>query len=191
MPVVRTLATTHPDVHLQILEHEPVECLDLLAADDIDLALTYEFDLAPASFGATLETVPLWEADWGLGVPAGDERVPGTSAQVLGRYRDSDWIVNSRNNSDLDAIRRVASTAGFVPRVVHRADSLELVEDLIVAGLGVGLLPQSRPLADGVRMLPLREPRVALRAYAVARRGRTAWPPLAVVLRSLASPTMQ
>jgi DNA-binding transcriptional LysR family regulator len=187
MPVVRTLAAGHPDVHLQILEHEPSESLDLLAADDIDLALTYEFDLAPATFGATLETVPLWAADWGLGVPAADPPARGTAAEVLGRYRDSDWIVNSRNNSDLEAVRRVASTAGFVPRVVHRADSLELVEDLIVAGLGVGLLPEARPLAAGVRLLPLRDPRVVLRAYAVARPGRTAWPPLALVLRLLAA----
>ena len=95
--------------------------------------------------------------------------------------------MNSRNDSDLEAVRRVASQAGFVPRVVHRADSLELVEDLIVAGLGVGLLPEARPPADGVRLLPLREPRVALRAYAVARRGRTAWPPLALVLRLLSA----
>jgi DNA-binding transcriptional LysR family regulator len=185
MPVVHTLAAEHPDVHLQILEHEPDECLELLAADDIDLALTYEFALAPAGFDATLEAVPLWEADWGLGVPADDPAVPGTSVDVLARYRDSDWIVNSRNNSDLEAVARVASQAGFVPRVVHRADSLELVEDLIVAGLGVGLLPESRALVDGVRLLPLAEPRVTLRAYAVVRRGRTAWPPLALVLRLL------
>ncbi len=185
MPVVRSLAVSHPDVRLQILEHEPAECLDLLAADDIDLALTYDFDLAPASFDATLEPVPLWEADWGLGVPAGDPVVRGRSADVVGHYRDSDWIVNSRNNSDLEGVRRIASQAGFVPRVVHRADSLELVEDLIVAGLGVGLLPQARPLADGVRVLALRDPRVALRAYAVTRRGRTSWPPLALVLRLL------
>ena len=186
MPVLRTLAASHPDVHLQILEHEPDECLDLLAADDIDLALTYEFDPAPASFGATLEAVPLWGADWGLGVPATDAPVSGAAVEVLGRYRDSDWIVNSRNSSDHDVVRRVAATAGFVPRVVHRADSLELVEDLIGAGLGVGLLPEARTLAEGVRLLPLRDPRVVLRAYAVARRGRTAWPPLALVLRLLA-----
>ena len=77
MPVVRNLAVSHPDVRLQILEHEPAECLDLLAADDIDLALTYDFDLAPASFDATLEPVPLWEAEWGLGVPAADPVVRG------------------------------------------------------------------------------------------------------------------
>ena len=49
----------------------------------------------------------------------------------------------------------------------------------------VGLLPEARPPADGVRLLPLREPRVALRAYALARPGRTARPPLALVLRLL------
>jgi DNA-binding transcriptional LysR family regulator len=185
MPVLHVLAADHPDVHLQILEHEPDECLDLLAADDIDLALTYDFDLAPASFDATLETFGLWEAGWGLGVPAADLAVPGPAAAVLDRYRDSDWIVNSRNDADFEALRRVASQAGFDPRVMHRADSLELVEDLIVAGLGVGLLPEARPPADGVRLLSLREPRIALRAYAVARRGRTAWPPLALVLRLL------
>jgi DNA-binding transcriptional LysR family regulator len=190
MPVVHTLAAEHPAVRLQILEHEPDECLEMLAADDIDLALTYEFDLAPVGFGPALEATSLWVADWGLGVPAADQTTgvtaPTASAAVLARYRDSDWIVNSRNNSDLEAVRRVASTAGFVPRVVHRADSLELVEDLIVAGLGVGLLPEARPPAEGVRVLPLRDPRVALRAYAVARRGRTAWPPLALVLGLLA-----
>ena len=58
----------------------------------------------------------------------------------------------------------------------------------IVAGLGVGLLPEARPLADGVRLLTLRDPRIALRAYAVTRRGRSAWPPLAAVLRLLATP---
>jgi len=187
MPVLRVLAAGHPDVHLQILEHEPAECLDLLAGDDIDLALTYDFDLAPASFDPTLEAFALWDTDWGLGVPATDPSVPGRAADVLGRYRDSDWIVNSRNDADLEALRRVAAQAGFDPRIVHRADSLELVEDLVVAGLGVGLLPEARPPAEGVRLLPLREPRVALRAYAVARRGRTAWPPLALVLRLLSA----
>jgi DNA-binding transcriptional LysR family regulator len=72
-----------------------------------------------------------------------------------------------------------------VPRIVHRCDSLDLVEDLIEAGLGVGLLPAGRAYRDGVRLLPLDDPAVVLRAYAVTRRGRADWPPLALVLHLL------
>ena len=164
--------------------------LDLLAADDIDLALTYDFNLAPAGFDAALETVPLWEADWGLGVPAADPpgvadvgRGPGPLPRQRLDRELAQQLATSRRS------RRVASLAGFVPRVVHRADSLELVEDLIVAGLGVGLLPAG-PAAGrrGAAAAAARTRASTLRAYAVARRGRTAWPPLALVLRLLADP---
>ena len=94
--------------------------------------------------------------------------------------------MNSRNTADEDVVRILASMAGFAPRIVHRADSLDLVEDLIVAGLGVGLLPLDRPVAPGVRLLPLVDPDVRLRAYAVTRAGRVAWPPLALVVDLLA-----
>ena len=55
LPVVRVLARAHPDVRLLIHEHEPDECLGLLAADDVDLALSYDYNLAPATFDASLE----------------------------------------------------------------------------------------------------------------------------------------
>jgi hypothetical protein len=35
----------------------------------------------------------------------------------------------------------------------HRADSLDLGQEFIVARLGVGLLPANRPPADGVRLV--------------------------------------
>jgi hypothetical protein len=37
----------------------------------------------------------------------------------------------------------------------------------------------------GVTLRSLHDPEVTLRAYAVTRRGRSAWPPLALVLRLL------
>ncbi len=79
----------------------------------------------------------------------------------------------------------VASLAGFEPRITHRADSLDLVQDMILAGLGVGLLPAARPAARGVTLRRLRQPDVTLRGYALTRRGHSAWPPLALVLRLL------
>ena len=185
LPVVTELARSHPDVRLLIHEYEPGEALDLLVSDDIDLALTYDYNLAPATPDPSLQVVPLWETAWGLGVPSTDPWVTGDTLAVFDRYRDHDWIVNSRNTADAEAVRTVASLAGFTPRITHRADSLELVQDLVVAGLGVGLLPADRATVDGVRVLPLTDPAVTLRCCAAVRRGRVQWPPLALVLRLL------
>ena len=110
---------------------------------------------------------------------------------MFAAYADHDWIVNSRNTADEDVVRTLASLAGFTPQVVHRADSLDLV-----AGPDRGRArrraaarrPRPRP---GVRVLPLRDPGAALRAYAVTRRGRAAWPPLRLVLDHLVAGSEQ
>lgn len=185
LPVVHRLAHTHPDVQLQILEHEPDEALELLADDDVDLALVYDYNLAPRSFPSTVAVVPLADAAWSLGVMAGEDRLLGPAADVLGRFRDRDWIVNSRNNADEDVICSIASMAGFHPRIRHRADSLDLVQQMILAGLGVGLLPAAQATVAGVALVPLEEPDVLLRAYAATRLGRADWPALALVVRLL------
>ena len=108
-----------------------------------------------------------------------------TAASALADLADRDWIVNSRNTADEVALRTLASRAGFAPRVVHRIDSLELLDDLVVAGRGVGLLPRGRASRRGVSVVRLTDPSVHLRAYAVTRRGRDAWPPLRAVVERL------
>jgi DNA-binding transcriptional LysR family regulator len=190
LPVVHTLARDYPEVRMRIHEHEPPEAMALMATDDVDLAVTYDYNLAPIAADLTLDASPLWEAAWSLGVPTA--RRPGASdadaLAVFDRFRGDDWIVNSRNTADEDVVRIVASLAGFRPRITHRVDSLELVQDLIAAGLGVGLLPADQSTVTGVTLLSLTGPEVLLRAYAVARRGRAGWPPLALV-RDLLNPT--
>lgn len=181
LPILHDLADTHPNVDVVISEHEPIEAFELLVNDDLDLALTYEYDLAPASPDAVLESVALWSTPWGLGVPADD---PNTVADLLS-YSERSWIVNSRNTADEDAVRTLASLAGFTPRIAHQIDSLDLVEDLIFSGYGVGLLPTTRPARDGVKVLPLSDPHVVLTAFAFTRRGRSTWPPLRLVLDRL------
>lgn len=190
LPLVAELAADHPRLHVLVREHEPAEALDLLRADGADLALTYDFGLAPAGRDPALRATPLWTAPWGLGVPAETARSGagehGTAVDVFARFRDSDWIVNSRDPSDETVVRTLASMAGFMPRITHRADSLQLVQDMILAGLGIGLLPAGSPTLPGVGLLPLAEPDVVLRAYAVTRPGRLNWPPLALLTDLLA-----
>lgn len=185
LPIVTGLASSHPRVRVLIREHEPAEALELLTTDQADLALTYDYNLAPALADPAVSRTPLWTARWGLGVPARETADDGTALEVFARFRAHDWIGNSRNTADEDVIRTLAAMAGFTPRITHQADGLDLVQDMIIAGLGVGLLPLGHAIHPGVRFLPLTTPEVELRAYAVARHGRLSWPPLALMISLL------
>lgn len=180
LPAIDDLRRTHPGIDVRIHEYEPLESFDLLARDEVDLALVYDYDLAPAEWRDDHEVTPLWEHEWGVGVPTSDRH------RELADLADRDWIVNSRHTADEDALRTLASRAGFVPRVVHRIDALELVDDLVAAGRGVGLLPRGRSSRRGVSVLRLPDRGAVLRAYAVIRRGRDTWPPLRAVMQRLA-----
>ena len=171
-----------------IYEHEPVEALDLLARDGVDLAIAYDYNLAPRRLPSSVRTRPLDGIRWGLGVPAGTDTT-GSAREIFARLRAQDWIVNSRNTADDEAIHAVATLAGFTPRITHRSDSLELVQDMIAEGLGVGMLPEAMPTRPGVEIATLTEPQVELRSFALTRGGREQWPPMAVVLRLLEEAT--
>ncbi|MYW03059.1 LysR family transcriptional regulator [Streptomyces sp. SID3343] len=185
LPLVSAMAVSHPRVRVLIREHEPAEALRLLVEDATDLALTYDYNLAPTTEDPALRATALWTARWALGVPAHTAAREGTAPEVVAQFAGHDWIVNSRNVADETVIRTLASMAGFTPRTTHQADSLDLVEDMITAGLGVGLLPVDSLAVPGVRLVPLASPAVELRAYAVTRHGRLDWPPLALVTELL------
>ena len=182
LPIVRELADVHPHIEVAISEYEPLEAFDLLVDDDLDLAITYDYNLAPASPDPVLEMLALWSTPWGLGVRAD---VAKTGIADLRTFADCAWIVNSRNTADEDAVRTLGALAGFTPQIAHQIDSLDLVEDLILDGHGVGLLPVNRPTRDGLEVLRLSDPSVVLTAYAVVRRGRSNWPPLRTILERL------
>ena len=187
IPLVNDLSTRHPKVQLRIREQEPLEAVGALARDEVDLVLTYDYNLAPAATDSAFVMAPLWSADWGLGVPAEETAGAQNATALFDRYRDWEWIVNSRNTADEEVVHTLASMAAFAPVIVHRVDSLELVQDLIRARLGVGLLPLDQPTHPAVAVVPLHHPVVTLRAYAATRLGRAKWAPLAVVLESLQS----
>lgn len=182
LPVATMLARDHPGVRLQIDEHEPGEAHAALNAGQADLAITYDYDLAPATLDPTHRAIPLGTRTWDLATL--DPAEAGSAVELFARHRDDDWIVNSRNVADETVIRTIASMAGFAPHVAHRADSLDLVADLVRAGLGVGLLPAGFD-GPGLRLHPLRAPAATMRSYAVVRRGHHMWPPLALVLSLL------
>src|SRR3954465_5681332 len=97
VPVLPHLSAEPPAVRLRIHEHEPAEAFALLAADEVDLALVYDYTLAPVAFDPALRVTPLWTAAWELGVPAADEAggtAPDDAPAVFRRFAGAGGVGN-------------------------------------------------------------------------------------------------
>ncbi|KAA0024335.1 LysR family transcriptional regulator [Antrihabitans cavernicola] len=182
LPAVERLSTTHELIRVELSEYEPLEAFELLESDDLDLALTYDYNTAPLPPSALLESMRLWTIPWGLGVPSSDPTGP---VRLLD-YAEHRWIVNSRNTADEEVIRGLCALEGFSPNVVHRIDSLDLVEHMIGKGYGVGLLPLHRSTSDAIRISEFASSHdVLMTVYALTRKGRSNWPPLKAMVGAL------
>ncbi|WP_149957357.1 LysR family transcriptional regulator [Zafaria cholistanensis] len=189
IPIISEAAARYPSFRIEVHEHEPAEAVKMLLSGQTDVALTYDYSLAPQLRDPRLDVTELWSTPWGLGVPAKDAGgLRGTAPEIFAQLVGRDWIGASRNQGDEEVLRIIGSLAGFEPKPRHEADSLDLVEDLILAGLGVGLLPQDRKPRAGVAILALDQPGVRLRSYAQTRKGHDTWPALRYVLDRLTTP---
>jgi len=181
LPVADELARMHPLVELELQEREPTEVDELLDADQIDLGFVYDYTLVPRG-GRHVRSL-LGLSPMMMAVPP-DSAVPARirTPDDLESVRDAFWIGNSRDSGDDELAARLCALAGWTPRIWHRADSLELVIDLVLAGQGVCLLPADAPGADRLRMVPLALARTDRRMWSVVRAGAQAWPATMAVI---------
>lgn len=181
LPVAGQLARVHPLIELELQEREPAEVDELLDADQIDLGFVHDYTLVPRG-GRHVRTL-LGSSPVMLAVPPGSAapariRTPDDLESLRGEF----WIGNSRDPGDEELASRLCALAGWTPRIRHRADSLELVIDLVLAGHGIGLLPAGAPGADRVRMVPMALARADSRMWSVVRAGTQEWPATMAVI---------
>ncbi|WP_284532371.1 LysR family transcriptional regulator [Nocardioides sp. T2.26MG-1] len=119
-------------------------------------------------------------------VPA-DHAVAQDSTIAIERLSEELWVED--NASSAAVLRRLATRAGFEPRLQHLADDLSAKTGLVAAGLGVALVPGLLvpALRADVAVLRLTEP--ATRGiYLLTRRDELGLENLADALESAATP---
>jgi DNA-binding transcriptional LysR family regulator len=181
LPTIATLAREHPLVRLELHESEPTEVDALLDADQIDLGFVYDYTLVPRVWRhvPTLLSTRRMVLAVAPGSPVPDRiRTPAD----LDPLRDTDWIGNSRDTGDDELAARLCALAGWTPRLRHRADSLELVVDLVLAGQGVCVLPTDAPETKRLRTVPFELARTERRMWSLVRAGTQAWPATVAVI---------
>lgn len=181
LPAVAELSRRYPLLELELQEREPAEVDELLEAGQIDLGFVYDYTLVPRG-GRHVRSL-LCSSPMMLAVPPGTAVPPriDTAADLESLHGEL-WIGNSRDPGDDELAERLCALAGWAPRVRHRADSLEVVIDLVLAGQGVSLLPADAPGTGRIRMVPLTLARIDRRMWSVVRAGTQAWPATTAVV---------
>ena len=184
LPALPALRAAYPRVRLDLHESEPDETEALLDDDRVDLGLVWDYTLVPRVWRhvhTLVDSTPML-----LAVPPGSA-VPDRirTPADLEPLRELEWIGNSRDGGDDELAERLCAMAGWTPRVRHRADSLELLADLVAAGQGVSVLPAEAPEVRRVRTVALDLVRTEQRMWSVVRAGTERWPATAAVVRHL------
>ncbi|GAA1770872.1 LysR substrate-binding domain-containing protein [Streptomonospora arabica] len=187
LPAVRRLQADHPGIEVRLIEHEPDEALELLQSGAADLGLVYDYSLVPRRFPRTLALRPVGTEPLLLSQPSGG----AATSRIMTRRRlsglaEASWIANSRGSDEDELVRRMCAGAGFAPRIRHRIDNLEIVEQVVAAGMGVGVMPKLAAAARrGVVHSPLGELGGTRRISLASSAGGWAWRPIALLARYL------
>jgi DNA-binding transcriptional LysR family regulator len=183
IPAVVDLATRHPDLRCTVREHEPEDGIPLLRSGGLDVLVTESYEgVDPAAVGG-LDLHPLLTEPLLLVLPRADSAGETVALETLS---DAPWVAGLAGTQFASALERACRSAGFSPRIVHRADEALLLQSLVGSGLGIALLPAlACSGSDDVRYAQAIPPAPRRHVFALVRRGAARRPALAATLEAL------
>ncbi|MFI7415189.1 LysR family transcriptional regulator [Streptomyces sp. NPDC049627] len=183
VPAVGALRAAHPGVVVRVREAEAGEAYELLAAGEVDLALSLAAQ-APAVGDARFTRVPLLADPLDVALPQG-HRLAEIAGLRLADLAGEEWIFGGSGPWS-DITRGACEAAGFSPRQGHSAAGWTAILAMVEAGMGVALVPRMAAVArGGVVMRELGADRPVRHVVAAVRRGSEAKVAVGRVLSAL------
>jgi DNA-binding transcriptional LysR family regulator len=111
---------------------------------------------------------------------------PAREPVGLETLSDARWIAGVAGTQFDAVLEAVCRSAGFAPRIAHRADDASLLQALVGSGLGIALLPALACTdSEGVRFAEIEPPPPRRHVSALVRRGAARRPALGATLDAL------
>jgi DNA-binding transcriptional LysR family regulator len=157
-PALRQVQNRHGQIALELRESHPIDALELLRKNEVDVALMHRPDDAP--IGGEFAAVKLYEDPVYL--------LSTTPDDTVANHRDSSWIAGcDRCEAGIEA---VCLAAGFQPRISLRTEDINIQASFVAAGLGVITMPGTALRSLDMRRLAATAlPENRRRVWAVAR----------------------
>ncbi len=154
--VLHDYRAAYPEVQLSLRELNAAEQALALRDKSIHVGLA-----RPAIEGTDLETHALLEEPYLVALPAAHPRV-GERDIALASLAEEPFVSfpEAPAPSYAQAVRAACEGAGFTPRIAQEVREMQTAISLVVAGVGITLLPASviHLHRDGLVYRPLREP---------------------------------
>lgn len=157
-PLLAQLANDHSDLLLRTRQVDPDDAVESVAAGELDLAFTIDYDHAPAAPRRDVIRQSVLEDQFFLVVPHDDPI--GGPVVALGELADRPFIASPPGWSCGRCVNIACRNAGFEPDIVHQLDDYPTTLRLIAAGQGVALVPMLglADRSDDVRVVALETP---------------------------------
>jgi DNA-binding transcriptional LysR family regulator len=157
---IAELEKREPHIDLELTVANPDECVSLLRAGDVDLALDFDYDLLPTELGEDVAVWPVLLEDL-LVALAVTHPLAGRTRFNLADLRDERWIGGAYGSSDI--LRTVCAEAGFAPMIVHECAIYPISQGHIASGVGISLVPAL--LVESLRSDVVARPVAGVRAH--------------------------
>lgn len=187
IPALVSLRDDHPNLRISMIDLEPEEALPALKARELDVALTYEWDLLPSLQDPGVERERLFSEQVFLALPALHPLAHDGRTVSMAELRSDQWIVGRDSTSMLEFVRAAARRLGFEPPTDFHSMDIDVILAAVGAGLGVALVPPLALVYDtpAVAIRPVADLDLHRTTWAVIRRGSGFHPGIAAVLDAL------
>lgn len=165
----------HPQIELQFAEGEPEDSVPAVKRGDFDLALAFDFVAFPEDYGRDTGTELIFTDPMRVALPPGHP-LAQTKTVDLSALADEDWLCGDKPSSCRAHVINACRSAGFEPRISFESDDYQVVQGLVAAGLGVGLIPELAQPDPAVVLRDIAPDPPIRRVWAVTRPATTRSP---------------
>lgn len=157
---------------------------------DFDVVVVHRDERDAAQWGPRFDATLLLREPLEILLPP-HHRLATRTRVPLRELADEAWIGVEGGLMVDDVLRSLAAISGVHPRVVQRVNDFRVVEELVLAGIGVALLPRYVLTARDLPRKPLSGIRIARRIEAVTRAGAATRPAVNTVIDILTTLTQE
>jgi DNA-binding transcriptional LysR family regulator len=140
-PAVGRIAGQYPDLTIALLEREPWDTIDLVAAGQVDLGVVHSWGDVTLPIPDHLGTVHIAD-DVADVLMHADHRLAGRRTVTPKDLLDEGWIATPDGTICRQWLQRMYQGTGRMPRIAHQAMEFESHIALVEAGLGIALVPR-------------------------------------------------